>query len=142
MAFANKIDYVGLERTGLKLRSNGQNGSNSVLEIPGADGSILGDEVFGHIKNPTCGYAITGSVTLAGIKLGSVNGSTPYALSRIHVTTGAGQEPTFDADAVQIEPSASQTVCTYAVDSVSLSPARHALTFGAFTYTESTDLAL
>lgn len=113
-----------------------------MLEIPGSDGSILGDEVFGHIKNPTCEYAITGAVTLAGLKLGTVNGSTPYALSRIHVGTGAGQEPTFEADAVQIEAGASQTVCTYAVDSISLSPARHALTFGAFTYTESINLAL
>jgi len=33
-------------------------------------------------------------------------------------------------------------VCTYATDSVSLSPARHALTFGAFTYTESLSCAL
>ena len=31
MAFAEKIDYAGLARTGLALRSNGQNGSNSVL---------------------------------------------------------------------------------------------------------------
>lgn len=100
MAFANKTDYVGLARTGLTLRSNGQNGSNSVLEIPAADGSILGDEVFGHVKNPTCGYAITGAVTLSNIALGKVYGSTPYALSRIHVTTGAGQEPTVEADSV------------------------------------------
>ena len=142
MAFAEKIDYVGLARTGLALRSNGQNGSNSVLEIPGADGSILGDEIYGHIKNPTCGYAITSALTLSDIKLGKVYGNGDYALTRLHVSTGAGQEPTVEADAVQIEAGATQSVCTYAVDSVSLSPARHALTFGAFTYTENLSCAL
>jgi len=108
MAFANKVDYVGLATTGLSLKSNGQNGSNSVLEIPGADGSVIGDEIYGHVKNPTCGYAITGSVTLAP-ELGKVHGSgtAPYALTRIHVSTGAGQEPTVEADAVQIESGAS-----------------------------------
>ena len=102
MAFAAKIDYVGLARSGLELRSNGQNGSNSVLEIPGADGSIIGDEIYGYVKNPTCGYAITGSATLSSVALGKVHGSgtTPYALTRLHISTGAGQEPTVDADAV------------------------------------------
>lgn len=143
MSFAAKIDYVGLERTGLALRSNGQNGSNSVLEIPAADGSILGDEVFGHIKAPTCEYAISGTASLSGIQLGKVYGSNgAYALTRLQVSTGAGQEPTVNADAVQIESGATQAVCTYAVDSLSVTPARHALTFGAFTYTESINLAL
>lgn len=144
MAFAAKVDYVGLARTGLELRSNGQNGSNSVLEIPGADGSIIGDEITGHIKNPTCGYAITGQTTTSDIALGKVHGSgtNPYALTRLHISTGAGQEPTVEADSVQIEAGASRSVCTYAVDVQTLTPARHALTFGAFSYTESTSLAL
>lgn len=143
MSFAAKIDYVGLARTGLVLRSNGQNGSNSVLEIPGADGSILGDEVYGHIKAPTCEYAINGTATLSGIELGKVYGSDgAYALTRVQVSTGAGQEPTVNADAVQIETGATQAVCTYAIDSQTVTPARHALTFGAFTYTESVNLAL
>ncbi len=144
MAFAEKKDYVGLERTGLALRNNGQNGSNSVLEIPGANGSILGDEITGHIKNPTCGYAITGSASLSGIELGKVYGTNdkPYALSRLRISTGAGQEPTVEADAVQIEDNATQTICTYAVDELTVTPARHALTFNAFTYVESISCAL
>jgi hypothetical protein len=144
MAFAEKVDLVGLARAGLSLRSNGHNASNSVLEIPGSDGSILGDEITGHIKNPTCGYAITGTAQLSGVALGKVYGSNdkPYALSRVHVSTGAGQEPTVEADAVQIEDGATQSICTYAISSITLTPARHALTFGAFTYTESLSLAL
>ena len=143
MAFASKDDLVGIATTGLELRANAQNASNSVLQIPGSDGSILGDEVYGHVKNPNCEYAITGDVTLSTLKLGFVyNSEGPYALQHIHVSTSAGGEPTFTADAVQIESGATQSVCTYAVDSLALSPARHALTFGAFTFTESTSLAL
>lgn len=46
------------------------------------------------------------------------------------------------AEGVQLEPSASRAVCVYPMDSVAISPARHALTFGAFEYSESTDLTL
>jgi hypothetical protein len=101
MSFTAKIDYVGIARNGLTLRSNGQNSTNSVLEIPGSDGSIIGDEITGHIKAPTCEYAINGTVALNDIKLGKVYSSDgAYALSRIGVSTGAGQEPTVTADSV------------------------------------------
>ena len=111
MAFQSKIDYVGLESVSggtLSLRSNGQNKSNSVLEIPGADGSILGDEIYGHIAAPTGEYAIVAGGSLSSIKLGKAYGSIatvagearPLALSRLHIATGAGQEPTVTADAV------------------------------------------
>lgn len=144
MAFSQKQDLVGLARAGLTLRSNGHNASNSVLEIPGSNGSILGDEITGHIKNPTCGYAITGTAVLSSVSLGKVYGTNvkPYALSRVRISTGAGQEPTVEADAVQIEDSATQSVCTYPISEQTLTPARHALTFGAFSYTESISCAL
>lgn len=140
MSFAAKTDLVGIETTGLKLRANGHNASNSVLQIPGADGSIIGDEIYGHIKAPNCEYAITATATI-DVDLGNVY-NAPYALSKIHVSTGAGQEPVVTADGVQIEASATQSVCTYAVDEITVTPARHALTFGAFSYTESAALAL
>lgn len=99
MSFAAKEDYAGLARTGLVLRSNGQNATNTVLEIPGSDGSILGDIITGHLKNPTCGYAISGTATLNNISLGKVHGSDgAYALTRLRISTGAGQEPTVEAD--------------------------------------------
>lgn len=78
---------------------------------------------------------------MSNIELGKVY-NEPYALSRVHISTGAGQEPTVSADGVQIEDDASQTVCTYVMDTVSVTPARHALTFDAFTYVESASLVL
>lgn len=141
MAFQDKIDLVGIERTGIKLRSNGQNASNSVLQIPKSDGSIVGDEIFGHIKAPNCEYAIEGTATLSGLELGKCY-NAPYALTKLHIATGAGTEPVITTDAVQIEENATQSVCTYPIDSLTVSPARHALTFNAFTFTESKDLTL
>lgn len=141
MSFATKENLVGLTIEGLTLRSNGQNASNGVLQIHGANGSWIGEEIFGHIKNPTCEYAITKKLSLSGIKLGNCY-NKPYALSRIAISTGAGQEPTFNADAVQIEAGATQSLCTYTLSTIDISPARHALTFGAFTYTESAALTL
>ena len=143
MSFATKTDYLGLATTGLEIKGNGQNASNGVLQIPGSDGSILGDEVYGHIKAPNCDYCITQTITLSTLKLGKCfNSDNHYALQSVKISTSAGGEPTFSATGVQIESSATRTVCVYDVDSLTLSPARHALTFGAFTFTESSSLSL
>lgn len=144
MSFAVKTDFVGLGGTGLEIRANSTNDSQTVLQIPGADGSIIGDEKTGLVKNPSCEYIFTGTYSFSGIILGHVY-NTPYALQHIHISTGAGQEPVVTADAVQIETGATQTYCTYALSDLSgveFTPARHALTFGAFTYTQSTSLTL
>lgn len=142
MSFATKTDYLGLATTGLELKSNAQNASNGVLQIPKSDGSILGDEIYGHIKAPTCDYAITKSLSLSTTLGECHNTDNQYALQSIKISTSAGGEPTFSATGVQIESGATQAVCTYAVDTLTLSPARHALTFGAFTFTESVSLVL
>lgn len=155
MAFAPKTDFVGLTSTitaGLELRSNSTNDSQTVLQIPGADGSIIGDEQTGLIKNPSCEYIFTGNCMISEIMLGKVysiglapQDTGPFALQHIHISTGAGQEPVLTADAVQIEANAQRTWCIYDLSSIlpsSFSPARHALTFDAFTYTQSTSLTL
>ena len=89
MSFTAKENIVGLTIEGLSLRSNGHNASNGVLQIHGSNGSWIGEEIFGHIKNPTCEYAITKKFSLSGIKLGNCY-NEPYALSRIAISTGAG----------------------------------------------------
>lgn len=102
MSFAVKQDLVGLEQTGLKVRANSTNNTNTVLEIPSSNGSIIGDEITGHISAPTCEYAITSSNTLSGLKLGYCYNDN-FALAGIKVSTSAGGEPTVEANAVQIE---------------------------------------
>lgn len=99
--FSPKIDLVGIgDDTNLKLRSNTHGQSNSVLQIPKSDGSIIDDEIYGHISAPNCDYAITGSTQFQK-NLGQVYSSNgPYALQSISISTGAGQEPSFSATAV------------------------------------------
>lgn len=140
MSFAAKQDLVGLSSTNLIVKSNAQNASNTVLEIVAHDGSIIGDEITGAIKAPTCEYVIKGSVSLS-VELGKCY-NEPYALKSISIGTSAGGEPSFNATTVQIEPNATKTICTYKTDTITLTPAHHAITFGAFTYTESTSLIL
>ena len=147
MAFSPKTDFVGLTNaitSGLELRSNSTNDSQTVLQIPGSDGSIIGDEKTGLIKNPSCEYVFTDICTITEIILGKVYSTIqnmgPFALQHIHISTGAGQEPVLTADAVQIEANAEQTWCTYDISSSiasSYTPARHAITFGAFTYSQA-----
>ena len=144
MSFAAKIDYCGLTKYGLALRSNAQNATNGLLEIPASDGSYIGNEIYGHIQNPTCEYAISCDTTISAT-LGNVENSltgTPYALQSITINTGAGTEPTVNATAVQIESGATKTICTYELTGLSVTPAHHAQTFGAFSYTESTSCVL
>ena len=145
MAFSSKTDLVGLASVvtanSIKLRSNGENGSNQVLQIHASDGSYLGDEVYGSVKAPNCEYAIVKAGTLAGVQLGkvynSLNSMTPYAVNNVQINTGAGTEPTITATAVQLEPAASRAYCVYPLDSIPYSPARHASTFGVFEYIET-----
>lgn len=146
MSFAPKTDYIGLTNLidTIQVRSNGENASNTVVQIPGQDGSILGDEQTEVVRNPTCEYAIVGTVALNELKLGKVYSEEgDYVLQSISISTSAGGEPTFNATGVQIEENAQQTVCTYTIPSgMSISQRRHASTFGAVTFTESASLAL
>lgn len=141
MSFAAKQDLVGLASSStLVVKSNAQNASNTVLEIVGHDGSIITDNITGEVKAPTCEYVIKGQTTLK-FKLGKCY-NAPYALKGFTVNTSAGGEPTFNASAVQIENDATQTICTYETDEITVTPAHHAITFGAFEYEESADLIL
>lgn len=100
MSFASKTDWIGLETqvSNLKLRSNSQNASNTIVPIHGSDGSFIGDEQTDVVMNPTCEYAIAGTVNLSSIVIGNCY-NAPYALSRVQVSTSAGGEPVVNADA-------------------------------------------
>lgn len=103
MSFAPKTDYIGLTNLidTIQVRSNGENASNTVVQIPGQDGSILGDEQTEVVRNPTCEYAIVGTVALNELKLGKVYSEEgDYVLQSISISTSAGGEPTFNATGV------------------------------------------
>lgn len=152
MAKSAYTDWLGLATTGLEICGNGKGASNQNIEVPASNGAWISHEKFGSIAAPKCDYKITGDLSaqvLGALKLGKVHGSTgaaslqgPYALKTISIHTGAGDEPTFSAQGVQIQAGATKTICTFSPAIPALSPARHALTFGAFTFTESATLTL
>lgn len=144
MAFEPKTDWLGLATDDLLLKSNSDGASNGNLEIVGKKGDIICNETYGHIKSPTCEYVIKGVNDSYTMDLGKCwSASYPYALQSYTITTGAGQEPTFSAAGVQIEPDAEKAYCTYSPSTITISPARHASDFGALSsWTESCSLTL
>ena len=147
MAFTPKTDWIGLEDgTNLKLKSNSDGASSSNLEIVGKNGDLICNQIYGQIKAPTCEYVICKDTTVQ-FDLGVAHNTTypTFALQSYTISTGAGQEPTFNATAVQIEANSNNsTYCTYTPTQMSISPARHALDFGVLknTWVQSCSLTL
>lgn len=155
MSFPTKTDFSGLARTGLEIVANANGATNQNLEVPNSQGAIQTSHQFGHVKNPTVEFKITADFTLNGsstqtaakVALGKVHytltsGAASYALKTLSATSGAGEEPTFSVELVQIEDGASQTKNIYHLDAEDFTPARHAQTYGAFTFEEDDDLTL
>lgn len=146
MSFTAKVDPLGIDGNidGLKCKSYSDGASQQVLQIVGKTGSIIGDEQFGAIKAPSCDYVITGNASLASIVLGKAfDDDGIYAINSIQVKTSAGGEPSLSITGVQIETNDDKkTLCTYKPSTITVSPKRHPLTFGAFTYVESVSLVL
>ena len=145
MSFFAKTDLVGLSSAfdsgKLQVRSNNDNKSWTLVNVPGSDGSFLGEYHDGEIKNPSCDYVVCSDLTFSGIELGKCYNGV-YALQHIHISSAPGVERVITADAVQIETGSTQAYCTYVIPTLTLSPARHALTFDAFTYTQGVALTL
>lgn len=152
MSWKAKIDYSGLARTGLEVVANAQNASNQNFEVTQSNGDIIANVVFGNVKAPHIDFKVTADLSFDGdnaIVLGKVHGSDgsaakdgPFAVRSVSISTGAGEEPTFGVDLVQLPTGATQSICTYPIDIPALTPAHHAITFGAFTFAETADLVL
>ena len=150
MAFQDKLDYVGLTKpenegttqnpnwvptlTSLGLKANAQNRSQSTLQIVKSTGEIQCDELYGDIYAPTCEYTINSNTNLDIYQLGKVYGvpinGKKFGLQQISVSTSAGGEPTVSSTSVQLESGADRTVTIYEIPHITISPLRHAQTFG------------
>ena len=143
MAFFTKSDLIGLETQfpqKIQIRSNNHNHSWTLINVPGKDGSYLGEYHDGDIKTPSCEYVVLSDFSFQ-VELGKVY-NAPYALQHVHIATSPGGERVITCDAVQIEPNATTTYCSYLLPAINLSPARHALDFGAFSFAEDVGLTL
>lgn len=110
MSWETKEEYCGLAIANkLLCKGANTNTTGQYLEKHGRTGGYAATKVFGVRSAPTNGYTIADSFTLTGAKLGSVEevDDKSYALEKINFSTGADQEPTFEATAQQVEDDAS-----------------------------------
>jgi len=122
MSWEAKTDYCGLAVANkLLTKSANPNTSASYLEKHGANGDYKFTKVFGQRDAPTNAYTIADSVTITGKALGTVVtvDTKKYALESIKWSTGADQEPSFDAASKEV---AGATRNTFAVPEFTISP--------------------
>ena len=102
MSWENKEEYCGLEIANkLLCKSANKNTTGQYIEKHGRLGDYAATKAFGVRSAPANSYTIADSFTLTGAKLGSVEevDDKSYALEKISFSTGADQEPTFEATA-------------------------------------------
>ena len=124
MSWETKEDYCGLEiEDKLLVKSANTNTTGQYLEKHGRLGSYAATKAFGVRDAPSNSYTIADSFTLTEKKLGSVEevNDKPYALEKISWSTGADQEPTFEASAKQVEDDG-ETTNYFVIPEFSLSP--------------------
>ena len=124
MSWETKEDHCGLAiEDKLPVKSANTNTTGQYLEKHGRLGSYAATKAFGVRGAPSNTYTVADSFTLEDAKLGAVNDKTgkPYALESIKFSTGADQEPTFEASAKEVEEDG-ETTNYFAVPEFSLSP--------------------
>lgn len=106
MSWETKDEYCGLEiEDKLLCKSANTNTTGQYLEKHSRLGDYAATKAFGVRSAPANSYTVADSFTLTGKKLGSVEevDDKSYALEKINFSTGADQEPTFEATAQQVE---------------------------------------
>ena len=131
MSWASKPDYCGISVANkLLVKSVSLNNSGQYLEKHGQNGAYAATKPFGVRAAPTNTYVLVDDVELVGKHLGVVK-QTPadtgqkYARESFSWTTGADEEPTVSATAVEVDSGASLTSTEtnrFSVPTFSLSP--------------------
>lgn len=124
MSWENKQDYCECEIEGkLLVKTANLNRQGQYLEKHGALGSYKAKKAFGETANPANTYTIEAKFAFEDGKLGNVQtvDGKCYALETVKWSTGADQEPTFEATAHQVEDGA-QTTNYFAIPEFELSP--------------------
>lgn len=103
-AFSAPVNYWGTI-AGLTQKSSSDGKSSSVAEAPNEYGDTVAHAVYGEVIAPSTEYAVTGSVKLSDIVLGSVHdvGNKKVMLTTVSINTQAGQPPTVSISGVEVE---------------------------------------
>lgn len=127
MSWEEKKDFCALAIADkLLVKSSTRNRSGTYLEKHGRTGAYAATRLFGMRSTPANAYTVAADFSFTGEqakKLGTVTtvDGESFALESIKWSTGADQEPTVEASAVQVK-TGSKTRNTFAVPELSLSP--------------------
>ena len=127
MSWEEKKDFCALAIADkLLVKSATRNRSGTYLEKHGRTGAYAATRLFGIRSTPANAYTVAADFSFTGEqakKLGAVTtvDGESFALESIKWSTGADQEPTVEASAVQVK-TGSKTRNTFAVPELSLSP--------------------
>ncbi len=109
--FSKAVNYWGTI-AGLTPKSSGDGKTSSTAEAPNEYGDTAAHDVYGEVIAPQTEFAVTGTVNLSNIVLGSVHdvGSGATAkkimLTSVSISTQAGNPPTVTISGVEVEATA------------------------------------
>lgn len=135
--FSAPVNYWG-SITGLTPKSSSDGKTSQLAEAPNEYGDTAAHDVYGEVLAPSTEYAVTGSVTLSGITLGSIHtlgtgtSAKKFMLTTVAIPTGAGQSPTVTISGVEVE-SGATAKRTYALSGTLTPRSKSQDVVGAFT---------
>ncbi len=132
--FSAPVNYWG-SITGLTPKSSSDGKSSSLAEAPNEYGDTAAHDVFGDTLAPSTEFAVTGTVDLSNIVLGSIhtyNTTKKLMLTTVAITTQAGNQPTVTISGVEVE-SGATAPRTYALTGTLTPRSKAQDVFGAFT---------
>ena len=148
MSFKSKHDFFNLTTngsggsTGLVITDSNENKSATTVQAQNEKGDYVAWEVFAETLSPDCSYAVKASVTLGGIKCGTVIAGTgdyqgkKFTLGSITINTAAGSAPTVSASGEEIPADTTHTDCSYTFPTATLEACHHAQNlWNAFAFT-------
>ena len=139
--FSAKRNFWGTI-SGLSPKTSSDGNTNSVAEALDEYGDPQARDVYGEVFAPSVEYAVTESVSLSSLALGSVvtygsgEAQKKFMMTQVVVNTSAGSPPTVTISGVQVESDAT-SLRTYALSGTVTPRARAQDVVGAFTSSDS-----
>jgi hypothetical protein len=117
--FSAPVNYWG-SISGLTPKSSSDGKTSQTAEALNSYGDVVAHDEYGEVLAPSTEYAVTGTVDLSGITLGSIHtygtgtAAKNLMLTTLTITTQAGSPPTVTISGVEVE-SGATAARTYAL---------------------------
>jgi len=135
--FSAPVNYWG-SISGLTPKTSNDGKTSQTAEAVNSYGDVVAHDEYGEVLAPSTEYAVTGTVNLSDIVLGSVHtlGEKSLMLTNLTITTQAGSSPTVTISGVEVE-SGATAARTYALTGTLTPRSKAQDVCGAFTVSEN-----